>query len=47
MAVSPQRGIPAADLAATVSYSRLRVGAPWLSDVVTGTVFGITVRLHG
>jgi membrane-associated phospholipid phosphatase len=46
-AVSPRRGIPAAALAAAVSYSRLHIGAHWLSDVLTGTLVGITVGLLG
>jgi membrane-associated phospholipid phosphatase len=45
--VSPRRGIPAAALAGAVGYSRLHVGAHWFSDVLTGTLVGITIGLIG
>lgn len=45
--VSPRRGIPAAALAGAVGYSRLHIGAHWFSDVLTGTLVGITIGLIG
>jgi membrane-associated phospholipid phosphatase len=45
--VSPRRGILAAALALAVGYSRLHVGAHWLSDVLVGNLVGVTVGLVG
>jgi diacylglycerol kinase family enzyme len=44
---SPQAGMVIAPLAAAVAYSRLHVGAHWLSDVVGGVAIGAGVALLG
>jgi len=44
---SPAAGAAVAPLAAAVAYSRLHVGAHWLSDVVGGVAIGAIVALLG
>lgn len=44
---SPARGVLVAPLAVTLAYSRLHVGAHWLSDVVGGAVIGSGIALLG
>ena len=44
---SPRTGLVLAPLAAAVSYSRLKVGAHWLSDVVGGALLGAGVAVAG
>ncbi|HEX5860161.1 MAG TPA: phosphatase PAP2 family protein [Microbacterium sp.] len=44
---SPRAGAVVGPVAAAVAYSRLHVGAHWLSDVVGGVVIGATVALLG
>ncbi|MGC5221258.1 bifunctional phosphatase PAP2/diacylglycerol kinase family protein [Micromonospora sp. DT81.3] len=44
---SPAAGAVVGPLAAAVAYSRLHVGAHWLSDVVGGVAIGATVALIG
>jgi membrane-associated phospholipid phosphatase len=44
---SPRTGLVLAPLAAAVSYSRLKVGAHWLSDVVGGALLGAGVAVVG
>ncbi|RKR74571.1 phosphatase PAP2 family protein [Frondihabitans australicus] len=40
---SPALGLVVAPLAVTVAYSRLHVGAHWLSDVLGGAAIGVTM----
>ena len=48
MAVESGRaGLIVAPLAGAVAYSRLHVGAHWLSDVLGGITIGILVALAG
>ncbi|MET1043120.1 MAG: phosphatase PAP2 family protein [Microbacteriaceae bacterium] len=42
---SPAAGVAIAPLAAAVVYSRLHTGAHWLSDVIGGSLIGISVAL--
>ena len=44
---SAARGLVVAPLAAAVAYSRMHVGAHWLSDVVGGVAIGAGVALLG
>ncbi|GAA4669661.1 phosphatase PAP2 family protein [Frondihabitans cladoniiphilus] len=44
---SPGRGILVAPLAAALAYSRLHVGAHWVSDVTGGAMIGVGVALLG
>jgi membrane-associated phospholipid phosphatase len=44
---SPWRAVLVAPLAVTLGYSRLHVGAHWLSDVVGGAVIGVGVAALG
>jgi undecaprenyl-diphosphatase len=44
---SPRAGAVVAPLAAGVAYSRIHVGAHWLSDVVGGVALGAAVALIG
>lgn len=44
---SPVAGAVVAPIAAGVVYSRLHVGAHWLSDVIAGTALGVVVAVAG
>ena len=44
---SPRAGAVVGPVAAAVAYSRLHVGAHWLSDVIGGVMIGASVALLG